>query len=628
MNKQLVKVELNKSTDNPFYGLKNCLALYQYAGKGVLNDALLNACWNEVKNDREKREMFFVVLFSIGDITAREHNIFKGEKVDKGGNSQRVPFMDIIKWMRNKEETKEQFIKFLFGGLFNEFSSFDSLLANRVKTKPKSKSVISTLDSLSGDKDYVNVLATYCASIITGTNESAKYFLAKFLTRPRLSKRKKHKEMLTSTKKIMRQREFFLLLVSKKANLEFVRHEKYIEFTGYYDWRKKYNTELESVMFSSKEILKMDKQQFLAWLEKLPSDARYRVRKRLLDKEDKPKLVLVGPNKVEQAKWEQLPFWFLEWEKFKETKQTEVRVLEEKVRQTGNEDDKSKLEKVKKQAKVTVGAVNFADTYKSIIEGTVDKLKLQPFLDKVNLPYNTLVFMDDSSSMIGNRSSHGFTAFDFGAFISTICLMKNPDDSGRSLIGLFSSTTRMFSTMDSTSTFVNSIVRTQNQKISSEPLIKPEEHFLVNLQRMKAFFHSKKTGNGTRIDSIPDYVYSWVSGDPDKMEQIQNFPVWTVVTDNNWNNMHSPEASMNDFMMKCQRYFGFKPFVIAIDVSVNSTSFERFQGIENLMCVPANPAQIEQLLTNFRDLDIMDVYTPLQSLHRSNRYNVVKYHVL
>ena len=73
-----MKVELNKKNDNPFYGLQNCLALYQNGGKGVVTEMMLDFCWDEVKSNKQNREMFFVLLFSIGDITAREHNIFKG----------------------------------------------------------------------------------------------------------------------------------------------------------------------------------------------------------------------------------------------------------------------------------------------------------------------------------------------------------------------------------------------------------------------------------------------------------------------------------------------------------------------------------------------------------------------
>lgn len=87
-----MKVELNKKDINPFSGLKNCLALYSRASKGEVNKAQLDLAYDEVKDSKEKREMFFSLLFSIGDITGREHNIFKGNKVDSGGNSQRDTF--------------------------------------------------------------------------------------------------------------------------------------------------------------------------------------------------------------------------------------------------------------------------------------------------------------------------------------------------------------------------------------------------------------------------------------------------------------------------------------------------------------------------------------------------------
>lgn len=99
-----------------------------------------------------------------------------------------------------------------------------------------------------------------------------------------------------------------------------------------------------------------------------------------------------------------------------------------------------------------------------------------------------------------------------------------------------------------------------------------------------------------------------------------------------WNNLRSPEASLNDFMRKCETYFGFRPFIVAIDIAgrgwFNTTEIDRFSGIDNFMYIPSNPAQIEQFLTNFKDMDIFDAYTPLQSIYRSNRYDVVRDNVL
>ena len=99
--------------------------------------------------------------------------------------------------------------------------------------------------------------------------------------------------------------------------------------------------------------------------------------------------------------------------------------------------------------------------------------------------------------------------------------------------------------------------------------------------------------------------------------------------------MSSPEASFNDFFRQCERYLGFKPFVIAMDINNGyrneaylQRSVEKFSGIDNLIYIPSNPAQIEQFLTNFKDMDVFDVYTPLLSLYRSNRYELIRENTL
>lgn len=98
--------------------------------------------------------------------------------------------------------------------------------------------------------------------------------------------------------------------------------------------------------------------------------------------------------------------------------------------------------------------------------------------------------------------------------------------------------------------------------------------------------------------------------------------------------MYSPEASMADFFRKCENYFGFKPYVVLIDICVGSwrrpdqLKADRFSGIDNMIYIPSNPAMIEMFLTNFKDMDVFDIYTPLQSLYRSNRYELVRKNTL
>ena len=78
----MVQVEFNKKNENQFYGLRNCLKLLQASTDGSVSMYLVDDAWNEVKNSKENRELFYSLLFSIGDITNRQHNIFKGKKKD------------------------------------------------------------------------------------------------------------------------------------------------------------------------------------------------------------------------------------------------------------------------------------------------------------------------------------------------------------------------------------------------------------------------------------------------------------------------------------------------------------------------------------------------------------------
>ena len=128
-----MEVKLNKSNENPFYGMRNCLKLMQSVG-GAITPEMLTGAYNECKT-KEQKQMFYSLIFSIGDITARQHNIFKGKKRDSGGNANREGFAVVLNWMWNIH--KDQFLKFLNAGLFEEYTCFDHLLKNRVQTKGK-----------------------------------------------------------------------------------------------------------------------------------------------------------------------------------------------------------------------------------------------------------------------------------------------------------------------------------------------------------------------------------------------------------------------------------------------------------------------------------------------------------
>lgn len=603
-----MKIELNSKTENPFYGLKNCLNLFQGSANAI-NTSLLNSAYNEVKDDKVKREMFFSLLFSIGDVTARQHNIFGKKKTDSGGNSNRDSFFLIMEWI--KINHYDQFKKFLNAHLFNEYTCFDNLFRSRVQTAKKK---VTKVYSVFNDEKYRKDLVDYVVAIVRGNNPFDKAMVAKFLTPPRVSKRAKSKKMLPETHKVMTSKGQFLAQLSEALGWEYKFTDTYANFKGYREWRKDYNGELESVLFSTGKIKEFDKQTFLEWLNRLPSQARFRVRNRITFEKNG---VFKYPN---------LKKWYEEWEKFKESKQAEQRVLEEKVRQgAASDEDKIKLQQVKKEAKVTVGSTNFLEIYESILSGRVDKLKLESFMNKVNLPYNSLTIIDDSGSMSG-------APFNFANFIASVCLCKNPDDSGRNLLGFFNNTSRLYGHIDSQSSYAsNSLMRGSTTKISTKPFIDPKKSFYDNYKFIDSFCRAAFQGGGTNISSIPDGFKRACDNNPQVLDDLKNYPIWTIISDGEWNNLRSPEASINDFFRRCENYFGYRPFIVAIDINnyiQKTATVDRFSGIDNMIYIPANPAQIEQFLTNFKDIDIFDIYTPLQSLYRSNRYDLVKANTL
>jgi hypothetical protein len=427
--------------------------------------------------------------------------------------------------------------------------------------------------------------------------------------------------MLPETRRVMENKSKFLMELSNLVGWEYEAKPNYINFTGYRAWRKEYNKELESVLFSTGEILKYDKTEFINWFDRLPAQARFRVKNR----------ILYSKTADEEQKWTGLKAWYEEWERYKTAKQVEQRVLEEKVRQgQASIEDQEKLEKVKKQAKVTVGATNFKELYQDICRGNVDRLKLESFMNKVNLPYNSLVIIDDSGSMSG-------APFNFATFIAAACLVKNPDDDGRNLLGFFDNYSHWYSYIDATAkTTSNSLLRRNVAKVSPKPFVDPYKSFFDNFMEINAFCTAKFRGGGTNISSIPEGLHTQCEMNPQILDALKAYPVWTIVSDGEWNNLYSPEASINDFMRRCEKYFGFKPFIIAIDIADghwNSVEHlqrnaDRFSGIDNMIYIPSNPAMIEQFLTNFKDMDVFDVYTPLQSMYRSNRYDLVRNNVL
>jgi hypothetical protein len=212
-------------------------------------------------------------------------------------------------------------------------------------------------------------------------------------------------------------------------------------------------------------------------------------------------------------------------------------------------------------------------------------------------------------------------------------MVKNPDDDARNLVGMFSGESRFYSYIDAQATTTNSLLRSTVAKTKAQPFVDPKLSFLDNYKRISSFLASKFQGYQTDLSCIPKGLAAACAGHPEIKDAIRNYPVWTILSDGMFNHMYSPEASMNDFFRQCEQFFGFRPYVILMDVTgadgpSAKAGAERFSGIDNMMYIPSNPAMIEQFLTNFKDMDVFDVYTPLLSMFRSSRYELVRKNTL
>ena len=605
-------VTFNKKSENPFKGLRKCLEL---ANANHVTEFMLDDAYAEVFMDKDKKALFYSIIFNIGDITNREHNIFRKNKVDGGGQAERENFYTCLNWMIKTDYA--QFVKFLNAGLFNEYTCFDHLFRNRISTV-KNTTTINGQYHMLANPQYREDLANYVVSVINGNNPFNKTLIAKFLTLPRFGKRSGHSRMLPETYKVMKDKADFLALLSQKMGWDYQLTPTYCRFDGYRTWRKQYNSDLESVLFSTGKILEFDELEFKNWLNKLPSQARFRVKNRVTySVKDKGSMDL---------KWPILSKWFTEWEQYKASMQEEQRKLEEKVRQgIAAVEDLEKLEKVKKEAKVTVGANNFKTIYEDICDGKIDWLKVESFLNKINLEYNNLVIVDESGSMTG-------APYNFATFLASIMLVKNPDDFGRNMLFTFSHGCRLHSAINLESDGMPSNRfwgRCNSRQIPSQPFVIPEKSFKENYKRIDSYMRAAFQSGGTYPETIANWFAQEFKSNPDLIDELKNYPVITLISDGDFSSSMGAKQAILDFQKIMEENVGFCPFIILMEVTRRShTDARKFEGVDNFLWINSNPAQIEQVLVNFKDMDMMDVYASLQSMFRSNRYAPVRENIL
>lgn len=639
-----------KTTENPFYGNEALLNMFQQMPK--LTSANKHEVANYLKqgleecSTLEQKQLFYSIIFSLGDVSNREHDFFKDKKikeVDAGGNSLRNTFIHSLEWMcTHSDETKEQFYKFL--PIISEYTNFENLFIHRLVTD-RMRGTVKEVLKVSIDIDKVT---THLAGLIKNkkTTDFVHTLIAKFLPRDSVIKQRKRVRVKdgwvtinktpiqTETKEREEFRYLLLKSLSEKMRWVIKIHNKNTKFIGVEKYKSTWNRLSEAYLFSSKEILNFDKLQFADWLEKLPSGARFRTQNHLLEKG-------VNGNFISNFKWknkfgDDLGTLFLKWEAAKV-------IAQEKLLSLTDEDKKDltakELHKLEKDAKVNIAASTLASAIAQIKKGNISKAQAklisQSILDKIKMEVPVLIFTDVSGSMQNkamNIDGVDMSALDVAGIATTAFLMKNPMSELKSILGIFSTHAQILSDKN----FViaegrqNRYMHSMTPENKSDlPLIDKTKSFAENWQHIDKILKSYDFGS-TNISDISLVLNKWANAEPDlvneRKEQVAKYPIHLYISDGDFNSYSNSAESLLVHRSNMKQWFGWDGISVIWDVkSESSHDGDKFKGIPNTLYFGSNnPSVLNQIFSNINDLDVVDVYLPLKALFNSNRYSPVR----
>jgi hypothetical protein len=321
-----------------------------------------------------------------------------------------------------------------------------------------------------------------------------------------------------------------------------------------------------------------------------------------------------------KSKWKaDLGKWLLGWEKTKEKLQETQRELTEKLRLgTAMDEDKIALSQVKKVAKVNTGG----ETMFSILEkmqqsSTQLNLNAQSILDQVKFDVPVLTIADISGSMTG-------VATFMARLLSTITMLKNPSNELDNILITFGTNATVYTDGSTGTSRQNRFLQGVATKV--DKLINRTKSFYDNYQNLSKFIDSN--GGSTNFTSVADTLGRWIESEPltkqHKIEQLQGYPVFVVVSDGDMNNLNNAAQSMLDFRRKMLNY-GWDGVVLIWDVVTGRNEPSKFAGVPNTLHVMGyNAGIINQIFMKIDDLDVIDTYLPLKTLYMSNRYELIK----
>ena len=198
-------------------------------------------------------------------------------------------------------------------------------------------------------------------------------------------------------------------------------------------------------------------------------------------------------------------------------------------------------------------------------------------------------------------------------------------DTDNILIG-FGTNSEVYSTNSAGITRKNQFmagVKTYVQK-----LIDRTKSFSWNFDNLSSLIYPNL--GGTNFSSVAHKLKEWVelSSEAEKLvriEHIQEQQVFIVISDGDFNNMPGAKASLMDFLSKMNHWFGWNGAVLIWEVGdYKKDTPSMFEDVPNVFHKFGwNISSINSLFTGIHDLDVLDIYTDLHSLYKSNRYQKI-----
>jgi hypothetical protein len=640
------------ASENPFYGLKELLNAFQQLPK-LTNPTtanvtiLLNAADKEINAitdpTRKKlaREMLYVIIFKIGDISNRQHIMFGKNKVDGGGDSLRKAFRYSLDWLVRTHE--KQFYDFL--PLIPEYTNFENTFFYQLKTD-RYKGKIEETEKIAVDHEKV---AEYLSKLIKDASVSKfqKALIAKFLPKVPTAKRyKKDKTGKTVSRNKQRatldkDKAMLRLIASLSFKMQWPVTEvtpeegkAYTRYVGYEAFRSEHLQLTEAYLFSTHKIKEFDSTQFTEWLDSLPSGARFRVQCRICDKSTTG--ALTAKDKWINNGGKNLGALYITWLKSKELALKKLLSLsdDEKKEMTTKE-----LHTLQKSAKVNTGAETLFQALSEFMKNkqtntAMADLKAHAILEKVKIEVPVLIGFDVSNSMnTSNIILDGvrYSPREIGLLALAVFLAKNPDEDGQDIAMLFTDQAKIIIGGKNTAVvkknkFVTGVTTTVDGNLYDK-----SKTFTQNYANLRAIIEKNAIPHSTHLTCLSKELKRWVDEDLTlksmKIEMIQQHAVWLLISDGDINNSRDATASMAQFQADLRNWFQYEPVIVVWDVKAATLEQEhsKFAGLPNVMYFGGfNYQVLNQIFVNINDIDIIDTFLPLKALHASNRYNPVK----